>query len=165
MGRAWKLYAFFSYLALCIFSISKMFLWVEPFHQINGTWGGGCGNSTAGQSEAQVTAWTWEWHLKMWDWALNCLQVDSVRMDMSCRDTQLVFHNYLDTCIIPHPHHNTHTLESWKMEEELAFSPRLFHWLLWITQRSKSHCLGLLGKAYLDISQAMWGCLADFSWS
>ena len=99
----------------------------------------------------------------MWAGALNCLLVDRVRIEMSCRDTQLVFHNYLDMCIIPHPHHNTHTLETLKMEEELAFSPRLFRWLLWITQGSGSHCLGLLGEAYLDISQAIPGCLADFS--
>lgn len=41
---------------------------------------------TASRSEAQVTAWTCDWHLKSWKigtWC--CLQVDSVRTELFCR--------------------------------------------------------------------------------
>lgn len=32
-------------------------------------------------------------------------------------------------------------------------------------QGSSPHCTDPLGEAYLDVSQATGGCLADFSWS
>lgn len=62
-------------------------------------------------------------------------------------------------------HPNTHVgPEPLRMENNIGIFPRLFLWVPG-SHKGLGLCLCLLGKAPLDLSQAISGCLADFSWS
>lgn len=54
--------------------------------------------------------------------------------------------------------------EPLRMENNIGIFPRLFLWVPG-SHKGLGLCLCLLGKAPLDLSQAISGCLADFSWS